>query len=242
VRKTAVLFHFFFFGYKGLSTRLDRTGSAPLISRPRAVKAAPSPRPQKNDSNKKNNDGFLLHDNARCSHSYVHKQAEKTLHISPLALTGHPHSIRRMMWTPESVSTSPDISPGFSSKLARSKLGIIFPLPKWPRSPPRWALPQSLSTLASSSNLARLPSSPAATTWSLSSLTSRDASSLVIVILSHRHEAGLLDPRCFFNKCSTRTSMPRWLSSVALSGVRCLFLWAASSGLSHCVSPVCSLM
>lgn len=50
------------------------------------------------------------------------------------------HSMRRMMWHPLSVSTSPLIYPTFRLKAASSNGFCISPFPKWPRSPPFWQL------------------------------------------------------------------------------------------------------
>ena len=50
------------------------------------------------------------------------------------------------MWTPLSVSTTPESSFAPSAKLAFSKGFCILPRPKLPKSPPRLALLQSLST------------------------------------------------------------------------------------------------
>ena len=62
------------------------------------------------------------------------------------------HFVRRIMWTPESVDTGSLNSLTFRAKAASSKGFCIFPRPKLPRSPPRFAELQSLYSDASSSN------------------------------------------------------------------------------------------
>ena len=60
-----------------------------------------------------------------------------TRHIqSYLAPKGTNHASRRMMCSPESLSTMPEISPTSSAKDASSNGFCICPGPKWPRSPP----------------------------------------------------------------------------------------------------------
>lgn len=55
------------------------------------------------------------------------------------------HSVRRMMWIPDSVNTGPLISPALSANEASSKGFCIWPRPKAPRSPPAFAELQSLN-------------------------------------------------------------------------------------------------
>merc|ERR1719507_2312067 len=71
--------------------------------------------------------------------------------------THHDHFVRRMMCTPESVSTGASlISPTFKAKVASSKGFCICPLPNIPRSPPFLAELQSLYLPTSSSKVASL--------------------------------------------------------------------------------------
>jgi hypothetical protein len=64
----------------------------------------------------------------------------------------YPYSVRRMRWTPLSVSTTSLISPIFKANAASSKAFCICPVPKTPRSPRLRAELQSENFSASSKN------------------------------------------------------------------------------------------
>merc|ERR1719189_1383374 len=102
------------------------------------------------------------------------------------------HFVRRMMCTPESVSTASLISPTWRAKVASSKGFCICPLPNMPKSPPFLAELQSLNLLARSSKVASL-----LTIWLLYPARMPSASSLDRVMLSSRQELGLLLSLCF---------------------------------------------
>lgn len=96
-----------------------------------------------------------------------------------------------MMCTPESDSTTSDISPTLKAKAACSKEGCIIPRPKKPRSPPRLALLQSDSTCA------MVAKSPLPSTICLRIARSlSNASALDRVMVASRQLDGFLDPVC----------------------------------------------
>jgi len=136
--------------------------------------------------------------------------------------TSH-YSTRTMTWIPESVSTISLNSFTLSANDASSKGFCIWPLPKYPRSPPRSAEPQSLSVLAISENKVNIAYKyisgksllvklhkrisshtlgPSECNFStkddLISLIWVTASSFDCTILGFLQLAGLLDLLCFF--------------------------------------------
>jgi len=85
------------------------------------------------------------------------------LYAPPLYAPPPLYAVLKMMCTPESVQIGSDSSPTLSEKPASSNGFCIWPRPKGPRSPPRFAELQSLNCVASSANFFGM--SPLSTIW-----------------------------------------------------------------------------
>mmetsp|Transcript_20652 Transcript_20652/g.51302 ORF Transcript_20652/g.51302 Transcript_20652/m.51302 type:complete len:213 (+) Transcript_20652:75-713(+) len=131
------------------------------------------------------------------------------------------YPILKRIWDPLFVSTIVFVnSPTFRRKDASSNGGCIFFRPKNPRSPPRLADEQSDSVRASSWKVARssLRSPSSSCKISKRPSSSSCASSMVCVIWGFLHEAGRLEPLCFFKICKTLTSFGADESESSLRG------------------------
>mmetsp|Transcript_16605 Transcript_16605/g.66997 ORF Transcript_16605/g.66997 Transcript_16605/m.66997 type:complete len:200 (-) Transcript_16605:1-600(-) len=113
---------------------------------------------------------------------------------------------RRMMWSPESVSTMSEISPTAKAYVASSKGFCICPRPNSPRSPPFRKLPQSdrcvavLTKAACGSGAARMAVRSESNSVSASSFESVMRSPV-------RRDTGFREPVCLSSRCVARTDM-----------------------------------